>query len=64
VLEGERNAYRDIAVFNAAAALTVAGTARDLHAGIAQATGAIDSGKAKAVLERLILASNAPRAAE
>ena len=36
VLEGERNAYRDIAVFNAAAALVVADAARDLAEGVAQ----------------------------
>jgi anthranilate phosphoribosyltransferase len=58
VLDGERNAYRDIAVLNAAAALTVAGKAGDLHEGIAMAATAIDSGQAKAVLERLILSSN------
>jgi anthranilate phosphoribosyltransferase len=64
VLAGEKNAYRDIAVLNAAAALTVAGKARDLHEGVAMAARAIDSGQAKAVLERLILASNSgPRAA-
>ncbi len=33
VLEGARNAYRDIAVFNAAIALVVAGAAPDLRAG-------------------------------
>ena len=64
VLAGEKNAYRDIAVLNAAAALTVAGKARDLHEGVAMAARAIDSGQAKAVLERLISASNrGPRAA-
>jgi anthranilate phosphoribosyltransferase len=58
VLDGEKNAYRDIAVLNAAGALTVAGKVSDLHAGVAMAVNAIDSGQAKAVLDRLILSSN------
>jgi anthranilate phosphoribosyltransferase len=34
VLEGEKNAYRDIALLNAAGALVVAGKAADLRDGI------------------------------
>ena len=53
VLGGGRGAARDIVVLNAAAALVVAGVAKDLPAGVATASGAIDSGKAKAKLEEL-----------
>jgi anthranilate phosphoribosyltransferase len=59
VLEGEKNAYRDIAVLNAGAALVVAGRAADLADGIAQAGAAIDDGHALATLDRLVAVSNA-----
>ena len=59
VLAGEKTGFRDIAAFNAAAALLVAGKAKDLKDGFAQATAALDSGKAKAVLAALVKASNA-----
>ena len=49
VLDGAKNAYRDIACLNAAAGLVVAGLADDLAAGLAMAAESIDSGKAKAV---------------
>ena len=54
VLAGEKNAYRDIAVFNAAAALVVAGAVEDLTQGVTRAEEALDSGKARATLENLI----------
>lgn len=53
VLAGEKNAFRDIVVLNSAAAIMVAGKARDLKEGAALAAAAIDSGKAKAALETL-----------
>ncbi len=58
VLEGKRSAFRDIVLLNAAAALIVAERADDLKAGVAIAADAIDSGAAKAVLERLVAATN------
>lgn len=58
LLAGEKNAYRDIVLLNAAAALIVAGKVQDLRAGVAKAAKAIDSGAAKAVLQRLIAVSN------
>jgi len=58
VLAGEKNAYRDIAVFNAAAALVVAGAAKTLEEGVRQAEEALDRGKARATLEKLITISN------
>ena len=59
VLEGARNAYRDIALLNAGAALVVAGQAATLADGVALAAAAVDDGRALAVLERLIAVSNA-----
>lgn len=58
VLDGEKNAYRNIAAFNAAAALVVAGKAADLKAGLRLAEDALDSGRARATLENLIRLSN------
>jgi len=58
VLAGERGAYRDIAVLNAAAALIVAGRAQDLREGAAQAAAAIDDGRARETLRKLIDVSN------
>ncbi|MDQ4135903.1 MAG: anthranilate phosphoribosyltransferase [Pseudomonadota bacterium] len=59
VLDGMKTPYRDIAVINAAAALVVAGESADLRDGVARAAHSVDSGAAKGVLERLIIASNA-----
>jgi anthranilate phosphoribosyltransferase len=58
VLEGARNPYRDIAVFNAAGALVVADKAADLAEGAALADEALRSGAARRVLDRLIAVSN------
>ena len=58
VLAGQRNAYRDIAVLNAGAALVVAGAAGTLAEGVARAQDAIDSGAARATLARLVAVSN------
>ena len=59
VVDGRQTPYRDIAALNAAAALVVADKATDLKEGLAQATAAIDSGKAKVTLAALVTASNA-----
>ena len=58
VLRGEASAFRDIVLLNTAAALVVAERADDLRSGVAMAAEAIDSGKAAAVLDRLIAVSN------
>jgi len=58
VLAGAKNAYRDIAVLNAAAALIVAGRVSDLPAGIVLANRSIDSGDALSTLDRLVAVSN------
>lgn len=59
LLDGERSAYRDIVILNAAAALIVADRARTLAEGAAIAAASIDQGKAKEALKRLIAISNA-----
>ena len=53
VLEGEKGAIREAVVLNAAAALAVAGLAGDLREAAASAARAIDSGRARALLEEL-----------
>jgi anthranilate phosphoribosyltransferase len=58
VLEGAKNPYRDIAVFNAAIALVVAGAAPDLRAGAARAAAALGDGAARETLAKLVRASN------
>jgi anthranilate phosphoribosyltransferase len=58
VLKGENCPFRDVAVFNAAAALLVADRAKTLEEGIALAQRSIDSGEAEGRLERLIVVSN------
>ena len=58
VLDGEKSAYRDIAVLNAAASLIVAGRASTLPEGAALAATSIDSGAARARLDKLIEISN------
>jgi anthranilate phosphoribosyltransferase len=57
LLEGERSAYRDIMLLNAAAAFLVAEAEETLEAGIARAAKAIDDGRALAALERLVALS-------
>jgi anthranilate phosphoribosyltransferase len=59
VLKGNKSPFRDIAVLNAAAALVVAGRAKDLKEGAALAAKSIDSGEAGRRLERLVAVSNA-----
>jgi anthranilate phosphoribosyltransferase/anthranilate synthase/phosphoribosyltransferase len=57
LLGGEKSAYRDTILLNAAAALIVSGKTISLTEGVAMAARAIDEGKASAVLEALIQAS-------
>ncbi|HET8726076.1 MAG TPA: anthranilate phosphoribosyltransferase [Alphaproteobacteria bacterium] len=64
VLAGTKGAYRDIVLLNAAAALIVAGKANDLKGGAATAGELIDSGAARAVLDRLVEITNGPVPAE
>ncbi len=57
LLGGEKGAYRDTILLNAAAALIVSGKTISLTTGVAIAAQAIDDGKAEAVLDALIRAS-------
>ncbi len=58
VLDGATPPYRDIVLLNSAAGLIVAGKAEDLQQGAQMAAEAIDSGKAKACLAKLVEVSN------
>ena len=58
VLDGRPSPYRDVALLNAAAALVVAGRAKDLKEGVTLGTQSIDSGAAAERLKRLIAVSN------
>lgn len=60
VLAGAPGPYRDIVRMNAGAALIVAGRAPSLRAGADIAAEALDSGRAKAVLDKLVAITNAP----
>jgi len=53
LLRGDKGAYRDTVLLNAAAALVVAGRVENLPQGVTLAAKAIDQGAALAVLERL-----------
>jgi anthranilate phosphoribosyltransferase len=55
ILAGERGAPRDIVLVNAGAALLVAGIVKTIGEGMAAAADAIDSGRAAAVLEGMIV---------
>ena len=63
LLDGEEGPIRDIVLLNAAAALIVAGTAKDLKEGVAIGARSIACGAAKRSLEKLIAITNAPDAA-
>lgn len=58
VVGGEKNAYRDIAVLNAAAGLVVAGKAQALREGAEIAAAALDSGQVAQLLHDVVRVSN------
>ena len=58
LLGAQHSAYRDIVLLNSGVALMIAGLAADIPAGIDKAAASIDSGKARAALDRLIEVSN------
>jgi anthranilate phosphoribosyltransferase len=58
VLDGKPSPYRDVALMNAAAALIVAGRAKNLKEGVAIGAKSLDSGAAGARLKHLIAVSN------
>jgi anthranilate phosphoribosyltransferase len=60
LLRGRRNPFRDIVLLNAGAALIVAGKATSLKDGAGKAAAAIDEGRAKVALEKLVAITNTP----
>src|SRR3990172_939568 len=54
ILDGGKGPRRDVALLNAAAGLAAAGTASDIGPGLALAAESIDSGAARAALQKLI----------
>jgi anthranilate phosphoribosyltransferase len=59
ILEGqERGPKRDVAAFNAAAAIVAGGKARNIREGLERAQDSIDSGRALAALNGLVTMSN------
>jgi anthranilate phosphoribosyltransferase len=64
VLEGKKGPARDVVLFNAGAALCIAGRAATVRDGIAQAANAIDSGAAAGTLDKMVRASQASASAE
>ncbi|HCY56758.1 MAG TPA: anthranilate phosphoribosyltransferase, partial [Oceanicaulis sp.] len=58
LLDGEKGAYRDIVLFNASAALVLAGKAEGLRDGVALAAAAIDDGRAASTLAKLVDITN------
>ncbi|MTH76359.1 anthranilate phosphoribosyltransferase [Paracoccus aestuariivivens] len=62
LLAGDKGAYRDAVLLNAAAALLIAGKAADLREGADMARESIDSGNAKVKLEALAAQVGAPEA--
>ena len=60
LLDGKAGPFRDIVRLNAGAALLIAGKAKDLKAGADLAAAAIDNGKARACLARLVAITTTP----
>jgi anthranilate phosphoribosyltransferase len=58
VLSGAKNAYRDIALANAAASLVIAGKAETIRDGMRLAKESLDSGATALALDKLIAVSN------
>ena len=54
ILQGELTPQRDVVLLNAAAALLVAGVARDMRTGLEQAAASVDSGQALQRLKDLV----------
>lgn len=59
LLDGTKDPYRDVVLINAAAAFIVAGRADTLKLGADLAAREIDSGRARATLDKLVKVSNA-----
>lgn len=62
LLEGEKSAYRDMVLMNAASSLVIADKAKTLLDGVAITAKAIDDGSAAATLKKLVEVSNQGKA--
>jgi anthranilate phosphoribosyltransferase len=60
VLDGMKGPARDVVLLNAGAALFVAGPADSVQDGVARAAAAIDSGAARATLDKMVRSSHEP----
>ena len=58
LLNGQQDAYRDIVLFGAGAALLIADKAPNIKEGVAMAASAIDSGKALSALQEMVRITN------
>ncbi|WP_417486679.1 anthranilate phosphoribosyltransferase [Maricaulis sp.] len=58
LLDGETGPFRDIAILNAGAALVLAGLASSIPEGSTLAAAAVDDGRARAALARMVAISN------
>ena len=58
LLDGETGPYRDIVLFNAAAALVASGHASNLRDAAQRATASIDDGHGRAALDKLVAITN------
>ncbi|MBC8268416.1 MAG: anthranilate phosphoribosyltransferase [Rhodospirillaceae bacterium] len=58
VLAGDPGPYRDVVLYNTAAALLIADKAGDLKDGVDQAAAAIDDGRARQTLDKLVAITN------
>ena len=61
LLEGQKGAYRDIVLLNAAAAFLIGDKVETLREGVELAAEAIDDGRAMTALEKLVAISNSPQ---
>jgi anthranilate phosphoribosyltransferase len=59
MLAGEKGAFRNVVLYNAAASLIVAGKVEKLADGVAMAAAAVDDGRARTTLENLVAITNA-----
>ena len=62
-MEGDDGPLRNVVLFNAGAALFIAGHSASVREGIGAAAQCIDSGAARSTLERLVAVSNGSQAA-
>jgi anthranilate phosphoribosyltransferase len=58
ILAGKKGPHRDIALLNAAAAMVVAGAARDIADALASVSRAVDEGRTRQTLNALVRSSN------